>query len=68
MYGTLLGLADLLAQLILQIDDRRQGAVAEHDRLGHDVLADDLGAGLDHHDRVASPRDDEVDIGVLELA
>ena len=63
-----LGLADLLAELVLQVDDRRQRAVAEHDRLGHDGLGHDLGAGLDHHDRVARARDDQVDIGFLELA
>ena len=35
--------------------------MAEHDRLGHDVLADDVGTGLDHHDRVTGTRDDQVD-------
>ena len=61
-----LGLADLLAQLLLQVDDRRERAVAEHDRLGHDGLGHDLGAGLDHHDRVARARDDQVELRLVE--
>ena len=62
-----LGLADGGAHLILDVDERLQGAVAEEDRVGHHVFGDDRGAGLDHHDRVAGARDDEVDVGVLEV-
>ena len=60
-----LGLADDLAQLLLEIDERDQRPVPEHDGLGHDVLGEDLDARLDHHDRVAGARDDEVELGVL---
>ena len=42
--------------------------MAEQDRLGHDVLGQDLRAGLDHHDRVARAGDDQVELGLLELA
>ena len=66
--GSALGLADLLAQLLLEVDDRRERAVAEHDRLGHDVLGQDLGAGLDHHDRVARAGDDQVELRLVQLA
>ena len=62
-----LRLADELAQLLLQLDERQQRAVPEQDRLGHDVLGEDLHARLDHHDRVARARDDEVELGVGEL-
>ena len=37
-------------------------AVAEQDGLGHDVLGQELGAGLDHHDRVARAGDDQVEL------
>ena len=42
-------------------------AVAEQDRLGHDVLGQDLDARLDHHDRVAGAGDDEVELRLGEL-
>ena len=63
-----LGLADGLAELLLDVDERLQRAVAEQDRLGHDGLGQELGARLDHHDRVAGAGDDEVELGLLELA
>ena len=63
-----LGLADRLAELLLDVDERLQGAVAEQDRLGHDGLGQELGARLDHHDRVARAGDDEVELRVGELA
>ena len=63
-----LGLADELAQLLLQLDERQQRAVPEQDGLGHDVLGQDLDARLDHHDRVAGARDDEVELRLRELA
>ena len=65
--GQALGLANLLAQLLLELDDGRQRAMAEHDRLGHDRFGHDLGTRLDHHDRVARTGDDEVDVRRLEL-
>src|SRR5450759_268859 len=55
-----LGLANGGAQLFLDVDERLEGAVAEEDGIGHDVFGNDLGAGLDHHDRVAGAGDDEV--------
>ena len=63
-----LGLADLLAQLLLEVDERRDRPVGEHDRLGHHVLGQDLDARLDHHDRVAGAGDDEVELRLDELA
>ena len=62
-----LGLADRLLELLLDVDEGLEGAVAEQDRLGHDGLGQELGAGLDHHDRVAGARHDEVELGLLEL-
>ena len=62
-----LGLADGGPHLFLDVDERLQGAVAEQDGVGHDVLGDDRGAGLDHHDGVAGAGDDEVDVGALEV-
>ena len=63
-----LGLADRLLDLLLEVDDRLERAVAEQDGLGHDGLGQQVGAGLDHHDRVARAGDDQVELGVLELA
>ena len=63
-----LGLADGLAELLLDVDERLEGAMAEQDRLGHDGLGQELGARLDHHDRVARAGDDEVELRVGELA
>ena len=40
----------------------------EQDGLGHDVFGLEVGARLDHHDRVAGASDDQVELGVLELA
>ena len=62
-----LRLADEPVELLLEIDERDQRPVPEEDGLGHDVLGEDLDARLDHHDRVAGARDDEVELGVLEL-
>ena len=45
-----------------------QALVAEHDRVSHHVLGQDLGAGLDHHDGVSGAGDDEVELGLLHLA
>ncbi len=42
--------------------------MSEEDGLCHDVLGQELGAGLDHHDRVAGTRDDQVELGVGQLA
>ena len=66
-YGDALGLADRLAELLLEVDERPERAMAEQDGLGHHVLGQDLGAGLDHHDRVARAGDDEVELRVGEL-
>ncbi len=63
-----LGLADGGAHLILDVDEGLQGAVAEEDRVRHDIFGDDRGACLDHHDGVAGARDDEIDVGALEVA
>ena len=63
-----LGLADLLAQLVLHVDERGDRPVGEHDRLGHHVLGQDLDAGLDHHDRVAGAGHDQVELRLGELA
>ena len=63
-----LGLAGRLAELLLDVDERLERAVAEQDGLGHDVFGQELGARLDHHDRVPGARDDEVELGLLELA
>ena len=63
-----LGLADGLPELLLEVDERLERPVAEQDGLGHDVLGQELRAGLDHHDRVAGAGDDQVELGVLELA
>ena len=62
-----LRLADGLAELLLEVDQRLQGPVAEQDALGDDLLGQDLHARLDHHDRVARARDDQVELGLLEL-
>ena len=66
--GVLLALPTALLELLLDVDERLQGAVAEQDRLGHDVLGQELGARLDHHDRVARAGDDQVELRVRELA
>ena len=66
--GDLLGLAHHLPQLLLQFDDRLQALVREHDRVSHDRLGQDLGAGLDHHDGVLGARHDEVKLGLGHLA
>ena len=63
-----LGLADGLLELELDVDERLQGAMAEQDRLGHDVFGQELGAGLDHHDRVTGTGHDEVEFGVGQFA
>ena len=63
-----LGLADGLAELLLDVDERLQSAVAEENGFCHHFFGHDRGAGLDHHDRVAGAGHDEVDIGVLEVA
>ena len=63
-----LRLADRLLELLLEVDQRLDRAMTEQDRLGHDVLGQELGAGLDHHDRVARAGDDEVELRVLQLA
>ena len=63
-----LRLADGLLELLLEVDDRLERAVAEQDGLGHDVLGQELRAGLDHHDRVARAGDDQVELRLLELA
>ena len=68
MNGTRLVLPTRRLELLLEVDDRRERAVPEHDGVGHDRLGQDLGAGLDHHDRVAGARDDEVELRLLELA
>ncbi len=67
-YGVLFGLADGLLELQLDVDERLEGPMAEQDGLGHDVLGQELGARLDHHDRVARARDDEVELRLGELA
>ena len=61
------GLPTALAELLLEVDDRLERAVAEQDGLGHHVLGQELGAGLDHHDRVAGAGDDQVELRLLEL-
>src|SRR4029079_8950257 len=63
-----LGLADRLAELLLDVDERLERAMAEQDRLGHDVLGQELLARLYDHDRVARPGDDQVELGLLDLA
>ena len=63
-----LRLADGRAELLLDVDERLQRAVAEQDGLGHHVLGQELGARLDHHDRVARAGDDQVELRVGELA
>ena len=63
-----LRLADGLAELLLDVDERLEGAVTEQDGLGHDVLGQELGAGLDHHDRVAGAGHDQVELRLLDLA
>ena len=40
----------------------------EQDGLGHHVLGQEVRAGLDHHDRVARAGDDQVELGLVELA
>src|SRR3990170_3043860 len=40
----------------------------EPDRVGHDVLGEEPGARLDHHDRVARAGDDQVELRVHQLA
>ena len=64
----LLALPTAFAELLLDVDERLEGAMAEQDGLGHDVLGQELGARLDHHDRVAGAGDDEVELRLLELA
>ncbi len=63
-----LRLADGGTHLILNVDERLEGAMAEEDGVGHDVFGNDRGAGLDHHDGVASAGDDQVDVRALEVA
>jgi hypothetical protein len=62
------GLADCLPDLLLELDERLQRAMAEQDRLGHDVFRQQVRAGLDHHDRVLRAGDDQVELRLLELA
>ena len=65
--GVLFALPTAFAELLLDVDERLQRAVAEQDGLGHDVLGQELGARLDHHDRVARAGDDQVELRVREL-
>ena len=53
--------------MLLELDERLERAVAEEDGLGHHVLRQDVGAGLDHHDRVTGAGHDQVELGFLEL-
>ena len=41
--------------------------MSEQDRLGHDVLGQELGSGLDHHDRLARAGDDEIELRFGQL-
>ena len=66
-YGRRLGLPTSPWRLLLEVDERDHRPVREHDRLGRDILGEDLDAHLDHHDRVAGACDDEVELGVAEL-
>ena len=68
MYGRRFGLPTAFWISILEVDDRLDGAVAEQDGLGHHVFRQQVRARLDHHDRVAGAGDDQVELGVLELA
>ena len=49
--GNALLLANLGAELLLQGNERLDGVVSELNGLGHLVFGDQVGAGLDHHDR-----------------
>jgi len=53
---------------LLQVDALLQLALAVLDRIGHDRLGQNLCAGLDHHDRVAGTRHDEVERALGQLA
>ena len=42
--------------------------MAVDDRIGHDRLGQDLGAGLDHHHGLARAGHDQVQLALVELA
>ncbi len=68
MNGDLLRRARRRDQLLLQVDRLLELSVAVRDGIGHDRLRQDLGAGLDHHDRVTGACHDEVELALTELA
>ena len=67
MYGSCFGLPTSSRSFSCRSISGCDRAVAEQDRLGHDVLGEDLHARLDHHDGVAGAGDDEVELRVGEL-
>ena len=67
-YGRRLALPTFSRSSLLEVDERGDRPVGEHDRLGHHVLGQDLDARLDHHDRVAGAGDDQVELRLDELA
>ena len=62
-----IGLADLVEEDLLLLAEGTDGLLAEHHGLKHLLLADLLGAGLEHADEVAGTGELEVEIGVVTL-
>jgi hypothetical protein len=55
-------------ELLLELDRLLELAVTPGDGVEHDRLGQDLGPGLDHHDRVTGAGHDEVELALVELA
>src|SRR5438093_621359 len=62
-----LRLTRLAPQILLRVADRLDTLLREREGLDERVLGHLVRTGLDHHHRVARPRDDEVEIALLEL-
>ena len=60
-------LADLLRQIVDDVDDLPDGGVRRVERLDDFLFGGFLRAGLDHHDAVAAARDDQIEAALAPL-
>ena len=68
LHGELaLGLARAALQLFLHREYRLHRLVRREQRFEDDLFVNDLGAALEHHDRLGAGRDDERHVAAFEL-